>query len=223
MAAIGPKRTFWFVSFAAATKAFIGYGHAPFTASFFLRNHKEEIARLADSFGLESVGFVGLALAMIAGTGGIIGAIVGGLIADRYGARDLRAYVSVPAFASLLTIPIYIFAVTTPDPILGIFTLAINGVLGTLWYGPVYATAQSIVQPHLRATAAAILLLIINLIGLGLGPVAVGALSDVLATYGGLGKAEGIRWALILSTLFGVAAFVFFWLARKTIREEMES
>jgi MFS family permease len=223
MAIFAKKRTFWLVAFAAATKAFIGYGHAPFTASFFLRNHTQEVASLAASFGLKSVGFIGLALSLIAGTGGIVGAILGGVIADRYGSRDLRAYVSVPGIAALITIPIYIFAVTMADPVLAIFILAINAVLATLWYGPVYATAQSIVPPHLRATAAAILLLVINLIGLGLGPVAVGALSDVLATYGGLGKAEGIRWALILSTLFGVAAFIFFWLARKTIREEMES
>ena len=43
------KRTFWCVAFAAATKAFIGYGHAPFTASFFLRNHAESIASMAAS------------------------------------------------------------------------------------------------------------------------------------------------------------------------------
>ena len=42
------KKTFWLIAFAAAIKAFIGYGHAPFTASFFLRNHTAEIAGLAD-------------------------------------------------------------------------------------------------------------------------------------------------------------------------------
>ena len=102
-----------------------------------------------------------------------------------------------------------------------IMILAVPAVLGTLWYGPVYATAQSIVEPHMRATASAVLLFIINLVGLGLGPVAVGVLSDVLAGPMGLGEAEGVRWALIISTLFGLIAFVLFWQARKTIREEM--
>jgi len=73
----------------------------------------------------------------------------------------------------------------------------------------------------MRATASAVLLLIINLIGLGLGPVAVGALSDLLAGPAGLGEAQGVRWALILSTLLGLVAFGLFWAARKTIREEM--
>ena len=218
---LSTKRTFWFVAFAASIKAFIGYGHAPFTASFFLRNHPEEIAALAADFGLKSVGFTGLALGLIGGTAGAVGALLGGLIADRFGARDLRAYVSVPAIAALVTIPVYIFAVTTEYAALGIGVLAINAILGTLWYGPVYATAQSIVPPHMRATAAAILLFIINLIGLGLGPLAVGALSDVLATVWEFGKAEGIRWALIFSTVPNVLAFALFWWARKSIREEI--
>jgi hypothetical protein len=117
--------------------------------------------------------------------------------------------------------PVYIFAITTETAALGIGVLAINAILGTLWYGPVYATAQSIVPPHMRATAAAVILFVINLIGLGLGPLAVGALSDVLAVTWDLGKAEGIRWALILSTLPNVIAFALFWRARQTIRAEI--
>jgi MFS family permease len=74
MAYLLKRRTFWFIAFAAAIKAFIGYGHAPFTASFFLRNHTAEVAALAADFGLKSVGFLGLALGLISGTAGAIGA-----------------------------------------------------------------------------------------------------------------------------------------------------
>jgi MFS family permease len=219
---LATKKTFWLVAFAAAVKAFIGYGHAPFTASFFFRNHTEEIAQTAAFFGLQSAGFLGLALGLVGGVGGAIGAFVGGQIADRFGAKDLRAYVSVPAIASLITIPVYVLAINLPEARFAVVLLAFNAVLGTLWYGPVYATAQSIVPPHMRATASAILLFIINLVGLGLGPLAVGAASDVFAIGLGMGKAEGIRWALMTSALFGLAAATLFWLARRTIREEME-
>ena len=227
------KRSFWLVAFAAATKAFIGYGHAPFTASFFLRNHGESIASMAastsaslqsmgwESVELKSLGFLSLALALMAGLGGAFGSYLGGWIADRYGARDLRAYVVVPGIASLVTIPIYVFAVTTDVALLGIGMLMFNGILGTLWYGPVYATAQTIVPPHMRATSSAILLFVINLIGLGLGPLAVGALSDFFAGPLGYGPAEGIRWALVVAAFAGVIAFFCFWLSRTTIREEM--
>ncbi|EJL36271.1 sugar phosphate permease [Caulobacter sp. AP07] len=221
LAVLAAKKTFWLVAFAASIKAFIGYGQAPFIASFFFRVHGADVAALAASFGLKSAGFLGLALGLIGGTAGVIGAWLGGVLADRLGARDLRAYVTVPAVASLVAIPFYILAVSVAAPMPAIAVLTIPVLLGTLWYGPVYATAQSIVDPAMRATASAVLLLIINLIGLGLGPVAVGALSDLLAGPGGLGEAQGVRWALILSTLFGLVAFALFWRARKTIREEM--
>ncbi|HVI34038.1 MFS transporter [Phenylobacterium sp.] len=248
---LAKRNTFWFIAFAAAIKAFIGYGHAPFTASFFLRNHTAEIAQLADFWGnilginLGPIGFIGLALGVISGTAGAFGAWMGGVIADRYGKHDLRAYMVTPAIASLITIPIYIIAVTIDSASIALPMLAINAFLGTLWYGPVYGTGQSVVPPHMRATAAALLLFIINLVGLGLGPLAVGIMSDVMAnvflgadglsvgackTAVGAAKAtcavgvgEGVRWALILSTAFGLAAFVCFWLARRTIREDTVS
>jgi len=223
MAYLLKRKTFWFIAFAAAIKAFIGYGHAPFTASFFLRNHPEAIAKLASDFGLGPVGFLGLALGLISGIAGAIGSWAGGAIADKYGRKDLRAYMVAPAIASLITIPVYITVVSLDHAPTALLLLAVNAFLGTLWYGPVYGTGQSVVPPHMRATAAAILLFIINLIGLGLGPLAVGLLSDYFNKGMGMGPAEGVRWALITSTLFGLIAFVCFWMARRTIREDTVS
>jgi len=226
MKVLGTKPTFWFIAFAAAIKAFIGYGHAPFTASFFLRNHTEEIAGYANYWGgifgfkMGPIGFLGIALGLIAGIGGATGSWLGGYLADKYGKNDLRAYMIAPAVASLVTIPIYITAVSVDNAGLGILMLSLNALLGTIWYGPVYGTGQSIVAPQMRATTAAVLLFIINLIGLGLGPLAVGLLSDFFNNGLGMGSAQGVRWALIVSTLFGLIAFVCFWLARKTIRED---
>lgn len=220
---LATKKTFWLIALGAAIKAFIGYGHAPFTASFFLRVHGDEIKALAEGFGLQSIGFLGLALGLMGGTAGAVSAYLGGQIADKYAKTDLRGYVVVPAFASLLAVPIYILAVSVPSASVALWILVINGLLGSLWYGPVYAIGQSIVPPHMRATTAAILLFTINLIGLGLGPLAVGILSDVMANGFGLGSAQGVRWALMISTCFGFLAFALFWVARKTIREEMVS
>ncbi|HEY8571558.1 MFS transporter [Phenylobacterium sp.] len=245
------KRTFWLMAVAAAIKAFIGYGHSPFHAPYFFRNHTEQVAGLAQTVGdvlgfqMQSRGLVGLGLGIVIGTAGAIGAISGGWIADKFGKADLRAYMVTPAVASLVTMPIYIYGLWQGDAVVTFVCLAFNAFLGTLWYGPVYGTAQSVVPPHMRATAAAILLLVINLIGLGLGPLFVGALSDAGANYAlqgtgldvqackaaaGVAKAtcapalaSGVKWALILSTLFGFAAFACFWLARRTIREDCVS
>ncbi|WGM39100.1 MFS transporter [Caulobacter sp. NIBR1757] len=246
------KKTFWLIAFAAAIKAFIGYGHAPFTASFFFRSHAGHIADLSawitsvTGFSIGPIGTVGVALSVVSGTAGVLGVWLGGVIADKLGARDLRAYVIVPAIASLITIPIYITAVSVPNATVALILLALPAIIGSLWYGPVYATAQSIVQPQMRATCAAVLLFIINLVGLGLGPLFVGILSDlwaggILQQSGltaadcgkamleankaacGVAQAEGLRWALIVSMGFNVIAFALFWMARKTIREEMVS
>lgn len=216
------KRTFWYMAFAVSIVAFIGYGHAPFGASFFLRVHGEEIGVLAARFGLGPIGFVGLSLGLILGIAAGAGVFLGGIIADRFGARDLRFYMTIPGIAVLISVPIYSIALLMPSflPILPL--LAVNSILVSLWQGPVYATVQNVAPTHMRATAASIFLFIANLIGLGLGPLAVGLASDILAGPFGLGSAEGVRWALIGSQFLAIPAFVCFWLARRTIREEME-
>jgi MFS family permease len=222
LATLMRKPTFWLVGFGASISAFIGYGHAPFTASFFYRNHGAELAALAGRFGLGPGGFLGLALGLAAGLAGAFGSILGGHIADRLGKRDLRAYASVPAIAGVLWLPVYVIAVSMASATSAIMVLALSATLATLWYGPVYATAQSVVPPHMRATASAIILFIINLIGLGLGPLVVGATSDALAIYAGMGEGEGVRWALIFSSLPVIGAVMLFWAARRTIRDDIE-
>jgi MFS family permease len=216
------KKTFWYMAFAVAIVAFVGYGHAPFGASFFLRVHGEEIAALAEPFGLGPIGFVGLALGLILGVSAGLGVFLGGVISDHYGARDLRAYMGIPAVALLATLPIYTTAMLLPTFLPIIPLLAVNSVLASLWQGPVYATVQSVAPLHMRATAASVFLFIANLVGLGLGPLAVGIVSDVLAGPFGMGPAEGVRWALIGSQFLVIPAFALFWLARRTIREEQE-
>jgi MFS family permease len=112
---------------------------------------------------------------------------------------------------------------TLPTVLPAIALLMAPNMVATIWYGPVYSTAQSVVAPHRRATAAALLLLILNLIGLGLGPPFLGALSDFLAKTEHFGAAEGLRWALIVVSLFSLLAGGFFWLARARVREDVVS
>lgn len=216
------KRTFWLMAMAVSIVAFIGYGHAPFTASFFLRVHGDEIAVLANQFGLGPIGFVGLALGLIFGLSAGLGVFLGGVIGDRFGVRNVGAYMAIPGIAVLLTLPFYTGGLLMPSFLPVLPLLAVNSVLISLWQGPVYATVQNIAPIHMRATAASIFLFIVNLVGLGLGPLAIGAASDILAGPFGFGSAEGVRWALIGSQFLAIPAFVFFWMARRTIGEEME-
>ena len=79
------RKTFWYISFAAAIKAFIGYGHAPFTASFFLRNYPDQVQSLASTVGatvgynLQSIGFLGLTCGLFSLGGGLLLGFLGRL------------------------------------------------------------------------------------------------------------------------------------------------
>src|SRR6185369_16414950 len=99
---------------------------------------------------------------------------------DRWGMKDLRVYGAVPAIATLVAAPISIFIYLTDSTALALILGVFPAVLGTLWYGPVYSSAQGMVPPHMRATSASIMLFVINFMGLVLGAVVIGALSDLL-------------------------------------------
>ncbi len=222
MKELGTKKSFWLIAFAGSLTAFIGYGHLAFYGSFFFRNHGAELAQLAQAAGgLGPAGFLGTALGLIIGVFGAVGTFLGGQIADRAAKKDIRAYVSVPAIAGLASFPFFIAAMLTGSLTLSLGLLALPVLLGSLWYGPVFAAVQSLVRPQTRATAAAVLLFVVNLVGLGLGPLFVGILSTSFT--GSMGEAEGVRWALLVSSVVGLIAALLFWLARRTIREEIVS
>ena len=223
LAEIAGKRTFWLVAFGAGFMAFQGYGHQAFAASFFLRNHAEELAALAAGFGLKPTGLIGIAMGTITGLGGVAGTVLGGILADRLGVKDLRHQMAIPAIGALLGMPVYVLAILQPSATNALLLLLIPTLMNTLWYGPVYASAQSLVSPRTRATASAITLFVANIVGLGLGPLLVGALSDTLSGPGGMGPAEGVRWALVAGSGALLVAAALFWLARGRIREETVS
>ena len=128
-----------------------------------------------------------------------------------------------PAIAALCGIPFFMAAIFAPSTMIAILLFMGPNFFNTMWYGPIYGTCQSLVRPSSRAIAAALILFIANIIGLGGGPWAMGALSDYLANDRGLGPAEGLRWAMFASEVVIVLATVFFLAARKTIREEVVS
>lgn len=220
---LAKKRAFWFLAFAAGIRSFLGYGHAAFAPSFFYRSHGPQLAALAHHFGMRPQTFVGVSQGVIAGLAGTLGSWTGGQIADRWGRKDLRVYGSIPAIAVVLAAPFSVGVYTVPSVGLALLLTAIPNFLGTLWYGPVYSSAQGMVPPKMRAMSASLMLFVINFLGLVLGALCIGALADLLNKAGGLGKAEGLRWALISSTLAGTASALLFWAARRRVREEMVS
>ena len=220
---LGGKPTFWLVATFAGLSAFIGYGQNAFIAAFYLRNHAAEVAQLASSVGLQSKGFLGFAIGGIGGITGAAGSIFGGKLADRLGGKDRRAFATLPAIAALCWAPLLIAAVLAPSAAVSLGLFAFPSLLGTFWYGPVYGTAQSVVPPNMRATTAAILIFIITFIGLLFGPVCFGAFSDWLAGPVHLGKAVGLEWTFVASTVIVLPAVALLLLARRTIARDIVS
>ena len=87
-------------------------------------------------------------------------------------------------------------------------------ILNTLYLGPCIAICHTLVAPNMRASASAVLLFVINMIGLGLGPLVVGALSDAYIPIFG---EENLRYAMLTTLTMGTSGVFFFWMAHRTL------
>ncbi len=219
MRALASRPSFYWAIGGVTIKAFVSVGIALFLASFFLRNHPEEVARVAASIGLESMGFLGLTIGLMSGGFGALGMWLGGQLSDWLGKRDMRWNMYICIFAAVGYIPPFVFAMTAQSLTVALCWMAVTSLLSNLHYGPAISSMLSVAPPNMRAPASAIQLFIANLVSLGLGPLALGALSDTLAA--DMGAAEGLRWALIFASMLGVLAAVSFWVASRTLRRDL--
>jgi hypothetical protein len=115
----------------------------------------------------------------------------------------------------LITAPTFMIGLYTPNPLLAWFVLLIPNALNTLWLGPIVTAAQHLAPSRMRAGASGTFLLVNNLLGLGLGPWLMGALSDALkGTYG----ADSLRYAAIIGVSLYLVAAVLALLAIRPLK-----
>lgn len=150
----------------ASLVVLVGYGVAAFLPSFLVRVH-----------GLD-LGQIGVVAGLINGAAAAVGTLLGGFSADRFGKRDIRIYGWIPATLVLLATPCFVagFMLDALWPATLLLMAATAGIY--TYIAPTFAQLHSMVDARMRATAASILFLIINLIGLGLGPPLIGLISD---------------------------------------------
>jgi MFS family permease len=200
---IARKPAFWLMGVAAGCSSMCGYGLALWMPSV-----------LARSFGLELVPaaqFVGSGLLI----GGTTGVVFGGWLADRLGRRDRGAYAWLPAIAWLITAPLFAAGLLAPNLLVAWLFIVIPNGLNIFWLGPVTTAVQHLVPRHMRSTASGSFLLINNLIGLGMGPLLMGYLSDVLTSR--LGD-EALRYSVVMCLGFYLLASVLIAFAVKSLR-----
>ncbi len=171
---------------------------------------------LARTYHLKS-GEIGTILGLVGGIAGMSGTYLGGFLGDRFGARDARWYLRVPAICLTIAIPLRIAAYLVGDLRIASALIGITELLALTYLGPVIAMSHAMVPPAMRAFASSILFLALNLVGLGIGPVFTGVLSDGLTPRMG---PDSLRWALAITCLAWVPAVSLFLLATQTLRQD---
>lgn len=201
------KPAYWLLSIGAGCSSMAGYGLALWVPKIIAVHYG-----WTANHDLIKVGqFMG-SLLLIGGTTGIF---LGGVFADRLGAVDRAWYARLPAIAWLITAPTFMLGLFTPLPVLAWFLLLIPNALNTLWLGPIVTAAQHLAPSRMRASASGSFLLVNNLLGLGLGPLLMGTLSDALkASYG----ADSLRYAAIIGVSLYLIAAVLALLAIKPLK-----
>ena len=201
------SRAFVLLLAAGSTAAFLAYGKVTWTTIFFQRTH-----------GL-TPGEVGFWFGIINGAAGIFGTWLGGYLADRFGARNRRHVLTAPAIAMAVAAPIAFLAYQASTWQVALVLLIVPTLCNSLYYGPTYSAAQGLVPLRARAIAAAVVLFFQNLIGLGLGPLFFGMLSDMLQpSYG----EESVRYVLYGAAFLGLIPAFFFWRCSLRLDEELD-
>jgi MFS family permease len=214
------KKSFRHLSVAAGLHAFVSYGLSSFYSPFFMRTH-----------GM-SLGDVGAWLAVVVALGGLSGTYLGGAWCDRYFARtqDPRWYVWIPAITLVFVVPFGLIVYSLDNTTLALVLLTIYIALAAAYLGPSIASTHRLVGLRERALASAFLLLILNFIGLGLGPMFTGAMSDIFREHfisqgvnEKMALADGLRWSIRVTLLMNLWSALHYFFAAKTLREDIKT
>tara|TARA_R100000900_G_scaffold13685_1_gene12518 strand:- start:11044 stop:11946 length:903 start_codon:yes stop_codon:yes gene_type:complete len=199
--------SFRHIALAASMQAFIIYGIGNWLPSYFLRTYELDI------------GTIGAWMALTTGFGGGLGSFCGGWMADKFGAKDVRWYLWVPAILTSLLVPVQLAILLSGEVYFALIMTAPFHFLSAAYLGAVLAVSHNLVNGRMRAMTSAVLFFVLNLIGLGLGPVIVGFLSDVF-TRNGMVAPLGTAM-LICGTVAAIWSVTHYILAANKVREDI--
>jgi MFS family permease len=187
----------------------VGFGVNAFLAAFLMRRFGYTLAE------------AGLIAGIIASLPASVSMIYAGWLTDRIGKRDARSYGFIPGISLLISAPVYMLAVTRSEPMHAVILLGVATLFMYTYIGPTFGVFQNMMHPRMRATSTAFNGMLYSLIGNGLGPLLVGALSDHYAadaTQSGIGR--GLMTALAVTAVGYLWAAVHYFLAMRTLRRE---
>jgi predicted MFS family arabinose efflux permease len=173
------ERSFVHLLLGLTLATFAAAGISTFITPFVLRG----------DFGV-NLASASLIMGPIGGAASLLGTAAGGFLTDWAGRYDKRAYFWIPGVCLLIAAPLYAAALLSSDMLHFAILSCLAQLIVILYLAPTFAVIHNMVDARMRASAIAVVYLIINLIGTGLGPVAVGWLSGHLAewTFGGAAR-----------------------------------
>lgn len=159
------------------------YGISQWGAAFLIRTHHIGTGELGSWY------------AVIWGVGGALGTFLGGYLSARFALDNERLQLKAMAWIMVAFVPIYLQIYMSNNLYVSLSLMMVGAIIYSALFGPLFATIQGVVAPDMRAMAVAVILLFSNLIGMGLGPLAVGLLSDLLRP---AFEAESLRIAILI-------------------------
>jgi MFS transporter, Spinster family, sphingosine-1-phosphate transporter len=202
---LGSKPTYWHLVMAGVLIQFVSYGTAAFYGSLYVR-----------VFGI-GYGELGLKLGLMVAIAGMSGAWLGGKVGDKFDKDRPGVSLKIIAATFLLAVPCTFAAVNVGNINLSICLLGMTTFAATFYYGPNFSLIQSLAGDRTRAMAVAIYLLFAGLIGLGFGPIFVGAVSDYISGGDPSLEANGIRGGVAAIALFNIWTAFHFWRAQQLV------
>jgi MFS transporter, Spinster family, sphingosine-1-phosphate transporter len=199
--------TFRHLLFCFSIVNFFGYGILQWLPTFLIRSYQLKTGELGTWFAV---------IYAIAG----FGTLWGGVLASRYAANDERLQLKAMAILYSLIGVVSSFIYLSPNYVIALGWLGVAAIGGAMTSGPLFATIQTLVPERMRATSIAIIYLFANLIGMGLGPLVAGALSDALRPSFG---EESLRYALLALCPGYFWGAWHLWQASKTVTRDLEA
>ncbi|MCE7997635.1 MAG: MFS transporter [Rhodobiaceae bacterium] len=187
---------------ASTVSAMLAYGMGQWLPAFFIRSHELTQSQ------------VGMLMGLVFGLFGAAGALTGGKIADRLSIGGHHRVVWMIALTQMIGVPIMVLAFYASGFSLAVGLFILPAFLFNFYLGPSLALVQTLSPVRMRAVTAAIKMLCMNLVGLGLGPLLIGMLSDFLEPIYG---ENALRTALAFATALGFWAAFHFWLCGREI------
>jgi MFS family permease len=228
------------LSFASGLHALVAYGLNNYYTPFLQRSHGMSHQEATS------------ALAIITVSGGLVGTFLGGKLSDVFARRnggDPRYQMWVPAIALLINIPVWLAALLVPDKVHVMILMVPAIALGATYLGPSISATHQLASVNERAVSGALLLFVLNIIGIGIGPILSGFISDVfalciadsvcstqplqhiggalLSKFGGAkatdesAVADGLKYALCVMSIANLWSAYHYFRAARTLREDI--